>query len=125
MKDIFSHTYSKEVQIIILKYMKIISTLDITYLEIYRENPDNIESYYSELKLKLEEKKFFYCMEEIKFNEVIVLPKGGYLHELDKNTFSPIEELTPEKITELAYEYFRPYQISNTYFNLNYFFVYL
>lgn len=119
MKDIFSHTYSKEVQIIILKYMKIISTLDITYLEIYRENPDNIESYYSELKLKLEEKKFFYCMEEFKFNEVIVLPKGGYLHELDKNKFSPIEELTPEKIMELAYEYFRPYQISNTYFNPN------
>ena len=119
MKDIFSHTYSKEVQIIILKYMKIISTLDITYLEIYRENPDNIESYYRELKLKLEEKKFFYCMEEIKFSEVIVLPKGGYLQELDKNKFSPIEELTPEKITELAYEYFRPYQISNTYFNPN------
>ena len=118
MKDIFSHTYSEEVQIIILKYIKIISTSDISYLEIYRENTDKIGSYYYS-ELKLGEKKFFYCMEEFKFNEVIVVPKGGYLLELEGNKFYPIEELTPEKITELAYEYFRPYQISNTYFNPN------
>ena len=118
MKDIFSHTYSKEVQIIILKDMKIISTSDITYLELYRENTDNIESYYFN-ELKLGEKKFFYNMKEFKFNEVIVVPKGGYLLEIDENKFYPIIELTPEKITELAYEYFRPYQILNTYFNPN------
>ena len=121
MKDIFSHIYSEEVEIIILKYIKIISTSKITYQEIYRINTDNIESYYSELSLGKGEEKFFYSMVDLKYNEVIVIPKGGYQlkKELKGITLYPIEELTPEKITELAYEYFRPYQISNTYFNPN------
>lgn len=120
MKDIFSHIYSEEVEIIILKDMKIISTSKISYQEIYRKNTDNIESYYFN-ELNLEEEKFFYSKEEFKLNEVIVVPKGGYQlkKELERIILYPIEKLTPEKITELAYEYFRPYQILNTYFNLN------
>lgn len=116
MKDIFSHIYSEEVQIIILKYIKIISTSDISYLEIYRENTDNIESYYFN-ELKLGEKKYFYSKNNFLVNNVVDYKKGGYV--LHKNEMSPIKNLTPEGIEKLAYNYFKQFQFIEISFNLN------
>lgn len=118
MKDIFSHTYSHEVQLIILNTIKIISTLNMSYFEVYKNNTDNVESYYFNL-LNLEKKNFFYSMIDFTINGVTLVPKGGYLMLTDENKLCPLADITPENIMELAYDHFYPFQILNIDLYLN------
>lgn len=118
MKDIFSHIYSEEVEIIILKDMKIISTSNISYHELYKNNIDNVESYYFN-QLKLGKKKFFYSTIDFTINGVTLVPKGGYLMLTDENKLCPLADLTPENIMELAYDHFSPFQISFQILNID------
>lgn len=118
MKDIFSHIYSEEVEIIILKDMKIISTSNISYHELYKNNIDNVESYYFN-QFNLGKKIFFYSMIDFTINGVTLVPKGGYLMLTDENKLCPLADLTPENIMELAYDHFSPFQISFQILNID------
>lgn len=118
MKDIFSYTYSHEVQLIILDTIKIISTLDMNYFEVYKNNTDNVKSYYFN-QFNLGKKIFFYSMIDFTINGVTLVPKGGYLMLTDENKLCPLADLTPENIMELAYDHFYPFQILNIDLYLN------
>lgn len=114
MKDIFSHIYSSDVEIsIIEKRFRGIFTTTAYYHEFYI----NGEETYFLNEFNLEEKKYFYSKNNFLVNNVADYKKGGYV--LHKNEMSPIENLTPEGIEKLAYNYFKQFQFIEISFSLN------
>ncbi|MCX8617517.1 hypothetical protein J3U42_03805 [Gilliamella sp. B2923] len=116
MKDIFSYIYSSDVEIIIEKRFRGISTTNAYYHEFYIDG----EETYVLNEFNIEEKKYFYSKNNFQVNNVADVAdykKGGYV--LQKNEMSPIENLTPEGIEKLAYNYFKQFQFIEISFSLN------